>query len=204
MSKGNNKPQGVAQVYAEAILALAKEGDCCDAILEQLLGFVALMDKDPKFDAFLLSPEVDVDQRAAVIEKTMRGRASDIITNALLVINRKGRFGLIRSIVEAYQLALKALKNEVDVFVISAVPLTHELRGSLTEVASGYTGCTARLVESVDPDILGGLVLRIGDTQLNASLTSHLNRIRNTLTERGMREIHGEGEWAYVEGMNVE
>jgi len=200
MSTAEESHDPVARVYAQAILELAEAEGQAEGLLEELRGFEQTVAANPALTQFLSAGDVDAARRAAMIEKTIRGRASDLLVNALQVINRKGRLGSIGAIIDAYRLALEALRSRVDVEVTTAVPLSDDLRAALAGVASRYTGREAQLIERVDERLLGGLTLRIGDTKLDSSLASHLVRMRQSLEQRGERAIHGDLEWQFVEG----
>ena len=203
MSTADSNVESVARVYGDVLLELAQEQGAADSLLEELTDLGAYLSTDAGFEKFLTSPDVDISRRAALIEKAMRGRASDLFVDAMQVINRKGRMDIIRAVIEAYRLAHEALRNQVDVHVTTAVPLNDELRGLLAEAATLYTGKEAKLVESVDEDVLGGLVMRVGDTKLDSSLLGRLRRVRESLARRGTREIVGGGEDSFVEGQAV-
>ena len=93
----------------------------------------------------------------------------------------------------------EAARNQVDVSVTTAVPLSDELREALRKVAAKYTGREVRLRESVDSGVLGGVVIQIGDTKLDTSISRHLRRIRAELVESGARAIQGEGEAQFIQ-----
>ncbi len=122
-------------IYAEALLAIARPGGTSAALLgeqvEELLEALQSLvgqrspSSPPSWRARWSSP----DDAAKAIEKLCRGRASDVLVNALQVMNRKGRMTLIPEVTERYRLALEALRNEVDVHVTSAVPLNDAALG---------------------------------------------------------------------------
>ncbi len=200
MSSADTTNDPVARVYAEAMLELAEADGQAESLLDELNGFSQLLAADPVLAQFITAADVDASRRTALLERAVRGRASDLLVNALQVINRKGRLGHLPAIIEAYRLALEVLRAQVDVEVTTAVPLTDELRTALKGVASRYAGRDAQLIERVDESLLGGLTLQVGDTKLDSSLASHLQRIRATLEQRGARALHGDGESAFVEG----
>ena len=181
----------VARVYSTAMLELAQAQGEADSLREELLDLVAYLDRSPEFDSFLARPTVDVAARRESIEKVLRGRASDLLVDALQVLNRKERLGLLRGIAETYRLAHQEMRGLVDVHVVTAAPLSETFRGKLKEITTSYTGKEARLVETVDESIIGGMIVRVGDEKFDTSVSSRLKKLSDSLAQRASHEVHG-------------
>jgi len=190
MANVDEQEREVGRLYAEAILHVAEESGQAEALLEELNGFVEYLDRNPEFERFLASPLIEEGPRAQVIEKALRGKASDLLVDSLLVVNRKGRLSSVRAIALAYRVALRDLRGWVDVRVRTAVPLTPELRARLTEVLAASTGRKPTLIEKVDPSVIGGLVVQVAGRKIDASVASRLHDLSTALTSRAAREIH--------------
>lgn len=182
----------MAGVYARALLGLALDRDQADQIESELADLAGLLETAPELASYLSSPLVDEEGRAAALEKALRGRASELVVNTIQVMNTKGRLGLIPALAEAYRLENEHRRGEVDVEVTTAVELTDDLRRRIAVTASRYAGQTARLIEKVDPQLLGGLVLKIGDRKIDSSLSRRIHDAREGLFERASQELHGE------------
>lgn len=190
MANVNDRELGVSRLYAEAILNVAEEGGQGDALLEELNELTAYVDRSPGLARFFSSPLVDEDARVRVIEEAFRGKASDLLVDSLQVINRKGRLGSFRSIVEAYRALYRERRGVVDVHVKSAVPLSEALRARLTAVLASLTRKTPALIEKVDPSLLGGLVVEIDDgRKFNGSVAFRLHDLSEVLIQRASHEI---------------
>ncbi|MFQ5351199.1 MAG: ATP synthase F1 subunit delta [Thermoanaerobaculia bacterium] len=192
MARLDEQQLAVAGVYARALLALAMDRDEADQVEGELGEVAGLLGANPELDSYLSSPLVDEEGRAAAIEKAFRQRASELVVNTLQVMNGKGRLGLLRALAEAYRLENEHRRGEVDVEVTTAVELSDDLRRRIAVAASRYAGRTARLIERVDPELLGGLVLRIGDRKIDSSLARQIHDAREGLFERASQELHGE------------
>ena len=127
----------------------------------------------------------------ALLEKVFRGRMSDLLLDALQVFNAKDRLGILATVFERFRAAHDEKQGRIDVHVTTAVPLTDELRTKVSAAVRKRTSKTARLIETTDPDILGGLIVRIGDTKIDTSVANHLRRMRDALRTRASVEIHG-------------
>jgi F-type H+-transporting ATPase subunit delta len=161
MANDYSREAGVARVYARAMLDLAAAQGQEDELLAELAALGEAVAGDPELAAFLASPLVSGEARAEVLEKVFRRRASDLLVDALEVINRKGRLGLLPAIVEAFRGEYRELRGLVDVRVTSAVPLSQAQRTSLAAALAKLTGKKPELIERVDPSILGGLVVEV-------------------------------------------
>lgn len=179
----------VAGVYAEALLALAAAEGREDALLEELDGMVDLLDHQSDLERFLGSPLADPQQQRALLEKALRGRVSDILVDTLQVMRRKGRLELVRAVASTYRAQWLRLKGRVEVSVVTAVPLTAELRQALLEAANRATGKTAQILERVDPALLGGMVVRVGDQKLDRSVATEVARLGAALMARASSEL---------------
>lgn len=191
MSGGfDERELAVSRLYAGAMLQLAEEAGSSESVLEELAGVGELLDRDPNVERALSSPLVDAEIRRELLEKTFRNRASDLLVNTLQVMNRKGRLRLLRTFIEGYRLEFEAMKGITEVAVAVAEPLTSAQRERAQEVAEKWTGGQVRLVEAIEPDIIGGMVFRAGDRKLNRSVSKQLEVMAGRLFEVASEQIH--------------
>lgn len=196
-SKPSEQEIAIARVYAQAALSLSAERGEADEVLAELAGLSGLMDQNPAFESFLGSPLVDTEERRAALDRIGRRNISEILLDTLQVMNNKGRSGLVRAFVEAYRQEYEALRGQVQVRVQTAVPLTESLRQQLQEAVSSYTGKTAKLEESVEPSLLGGLVVQVADSLIDTSVVKEIRGLGQRLLDRASHEIHS--DTAYFE-----
>lgn len=190
MANVDGRDRGVARIYGKAILDLAAEQGQADALLDELQELGRAIAADAELAAFLASPLVSERARAGVLEKIFRRRASDLLVDALEVINHKGRLGLLPAIVEAYRGEYRAARGVVDARVVTAVPLSARLRARLVEALARFTGKQPELDEHVDPSILGGLVVEVAGEKFDSSLTTRLHDVGELLEQRAAQELH--------------
>jgi len=188
----------IAEVYARSMYALADERGQADALFEEFGDLIGYLEGDATFSSYLADARVDAGPRKAMLERVFRGRMSDLLVDSLQVLNSKDRLGIVRMVYERFRLAHEDARGEVDVEVTTACPLTDALRAELSAAVGERTSRTARLVERVDPDILGGLIMRIGDTKIDTSVANQVRRVRQALSVRASHELYG-GR-SYIEG----
>ena len=182
--------QRVAHTYAEALLNAAEKRGQAQEILDEFDSLVREVFKaNPLVAEFLASPAVPTNVKAATIDSTFGPRAGELFTNFLRVLNDHGRLDLLRTIYVALRELADQRARRVRVQVRSAAPLDDDQRERLRqEVRAGFH-MEPVLDERIDPDLLGGLVVRVGDWQYDGSVRAQLRSIRNYLSERSSHEI---------------
>lgn len=180
----------VANVYAKSLFELAlKQGgnDAASSVGEELSEVCEIARADAGVREFISSPIIDPKRRAQSLKKSFEGRISSLLLNFLLVVNRKGRLAELFNIDQAYDALLSDAfgRVEVDVFTTtgrvdaaSATALQEQLRKAL--------GKEPVLHHYSDPNMIGGVKLRIGDQLVDGSVAAQLRAMRQKLTDRGL------------------
>lgn len=197
-ARHDNQTLAVARPYAEALLAIAEEAGSADQVREELEAIERLAAGNPDFAEYLVNPAVDAEARKNGLERMFRGKASDLVVDTLQVMNRKGRAALAPAVAAAYRALHDRREHRVEVRVTSAVPLDDAQRRRLAAAIERGTGLTPSLVERVDASLVGGLVVALGDTKVDASLARRLENLSEALRERASRQLRS---GSHVEGM---
>jgi F-type H+-transporting ATPase subunit delta len=176
----------VARVYAEALLDAADQRNQTDQVLGELASLVEdVFRADPQSEAFLASGAISRKPKAEVIERAFTGKVSDTFLNFLLVLNDRQRLGLVRPILQAARELRDQRAGRLSVLVTSAAPLADEQREQLRHDLRARYNKEPVLTTRVDPALLGGLVVRVGDWLYDGSVRTRLENIRKQLIERG-------------------
>jgi F-type H+-transporting ATPase subunit delta len=182
--------QRVAHVYAEALLNAADKQRQTDAVLEQFDSLVAdVFGKDPQFETFLASGSVSRETKAKVLHSIFDQSAVEVFGNFLQVLNQHERLNLLRPILAAARAIHNQRSGRVPVEVRSAVALPDDLRQRLQQQLQQSLHKEPVLETRVDPDILGGMVVRVGDWLYDGSVRTRLETLRNQLIARSSHEI---------------
>jgi F-type H+-transporting ATPase subunit delta len=188
--KVDDRQLAVARVYAESLFALAEERGEADAALVELDGLAGLLETEPDLEAFFASPLVDQKARRRVLDESLGERVSELVVDTLQVMNGKGRLGLLAALAVAYRKVLDERRGRVDVGVATAVELVAALRDRLVSTLERITEREVRLAETVDPELLGGMVVSVGDRKIDYSLATDLRQLDDKLRDRATSEIH--------------
>jgi F-type H+-transporting ATPase subunit delta len=178
-----------ADIYAQALLELANERDVAEDLFDEFQSLVQYIETDDEFRGFMSSFAVDDDDRREVLRRVFTGRLSEILLNLLLVLNDHNRAGIVPLVFERFKKLYDEQLNRQDVLVASAVPLDDDQLAEIEAEVTKFTGRQSVLVEEVDPSLLGGLIVQVGDRQFDGSLRTKLARMREFVIERGRQEI---------------
>jgi F-type H+-transporting ATPase subunit delta len=170
--------------YANALADVALAQGAAEPALKQLNEFGAAYAQSAELRTFLASPAVDSGVKHAVIEKLIaRMRASKIIRNFLFLIIDHRRTQLLPEIVATFQQVVRQRQGVAEAEISSAVELSAAQKTALAKTLARLTGRKIETKYSLDPALLGGAVVRIGDTIYDGSLRSRLNELRARLAE---------------------
>src|SRR6266851_6672323 len=182
--------QRVARVYAEALLNAADKQGQSEQVLDFLDSLIRdLFPAERQFEAFLTSSAVGRERKAQLIDKVFEHQASVLFVDFLKVLNQHERLNLLRPILTAAKELRDERAKRIRVQVRSAVPLADEQTRRLRQQLQEALKLEPVLQTEVDPDLLGGVVLRVGDWLYDASVRAKLDSIRNQLIARSSHEI---------------
>jgi F-type H+-transporting ATPase subunit delta len=167
----------LAQVYARSIFEVAKEHDKLDDVRDQLRAFAEAVQEDQGLTTFFFSPYFSTDEKKDGLHKAVTG-AEEILVNFLELLIEKHRMPAIFRIQREYDGLWREEHKLLPVLLTSAVELDEKTVKSLGDQIGESTGREVDLTSRVDPDIIGGIVLRVGNSILDASIRNRLDQLR--------------------------
>jgi len=171
-----------AQVYARALFQAAQEEGRLDAVHRDLGDAVASLGSSPELVRVLFNPAVDPTAKARVL-KRMTDMADPLVTRSLLVLLDHGRLGLMPDLQEAFDELYREATDRIEVRLTTAIPIEDGVADILRRRLEQETGQTVALTRVVDPEILGGVVLRVRDSLVDASVRRRLESLRRSLQQ---------------------
>ena len=181
------RDQTVARNYAETLFALASLNEGLERYQDAIEVVARLLDEDPRFRLFLETPRITATDKKDVIKKAFGGAVPKPLLNFLLVVLAKRRQRLLREIAREYHDLVDQSMNRVHAEVTVARPLDEPALRTVTERLTALLGRTAIPHVRVKPEILGGIVVRAGDTIYDGSLKSRLEGMRRRLLDAPLR-----------------
>lgn len=169
--------------YANALADIALEQGAAEPSAKQLENFGEAYAQSAELRTFLASPAISVEAKHGVLEKILKRLvASKIIRNFLFVIADHRRTNLIPEIIDTFQQVIRQRQGVAEAAVSSVIELTAAQKKELAATLARLTGKKIEPKYSIDPALLGGAVVRIGDTIYDGSLRSRLNEMRMKLS----------------------
>jgi F-type H+-transporting ATPase subunit delta len=167
----------VAEVYARALFQVACDQDKLDEIHDQLGQFTDAVDENRDLAEFFFSPEFSSEEKKAALARAVEG-AEPAFYNFLEALIERHRMPVIFRVRTRFHELWEDERNLLDVDVTTAVQMDEEAVQSIGRRVQEQTGRTVELSSRVDPDILGGIVLRVGNMILDASIRHRLEQLR--------------------------
>lgn len=187
-----NHTDALANIYARSLYDLANDAGGQEKILEiddELEQICELTRADQPFREFLASPIIDTSRRADALRHIFNDRITDLTLRFLLVLNAKGRLGHIEAINTAYDQLVQESFGRIEVDLITPGPLGDEQVGTIKKRIQQAIGKEPVLHRYTEPEMLGGLKLRIGDQLIDGSVSTRLRRLRQDLMLSGSGDI---------------
>lgn len=171
---------GVARQYAEAMFQLAMERNCVERWLEELRT-VAKALAEPGIGHTLASPAVAEAEKQAALRHSLKG-IDPLVLNLLFLLIRRRRIALIGIIAAEFARLVDERRGIICAEVITAVPLAEQERSQVARrLAAALGGKQVQMRVAVDPGIIGGLVVRVGDKLINGSVAGRLESLRREM-----------------------
>lgn len=173
----------IVRRYASALFAAASRADAVDQV-ESDLGLVSLtVESAPALLEAITSPIIPPDKKRAILEEIFKGKAHEITLSYLRLLVDKRREEAILQTEEEYVLLANEARGIVEAEATTATPLDEVQQGQLTSKLSATTGKQIRLECKVDPTVIGGVLVRIGDRVIDGSIKGQLAALREQLLE---------------------
>ena len=171
----------VATTYADALYEAAVDGDAVPQVAADVDAFAEAVEGSPELRMALDNPEIDSRAKTSVIA-AVAADAHPLVGNFLQVLVERGRIAEFLEIAQAFRERVARAQARLDVEAVTAVPLPDDLRDRIVESIQSKTNATVELTESVDPDVLGGLVLHVGEVVIDGSVRHRIEELRRDLT----------------------
>lgn len=171
----------IARRYSAALFALAKEAGSTASTVRELDAFVDALGKDESARDFYASPVVDRGTKIDVLQASLAGRMSELTYNFIILLVRKRREALVETIARQMHEMLDADAGASTATIATSHPLSADALADLARRLSNVYKRTIIPQHRVDKDLLGGAVVQMGDTHVDASVARKLEEIRRHL-----------------------
>jgi F-type H+-transporting ATPase subunit delta len=180
----------VASVYADALLGAAETAGQTEAVLDEFDELVAqVLDPFPALERVLASALIAHEDKAGILDRVLGARASPTMLHFLKVVSRHGRLDCLRAIHRQARGLYQKMRGRVVVQVTSAAPVDDSVAEQIVRSIRPLLDGEPVLRRSVDPKLIGGIVVRVGDTLYDGSIAAQLKNVRQQMIDRSAHEI---------------
>jgi len=200
------RPDALAEIYAQSIYELA-HADGGNELVEQVLGeledILELCRSNPDFSEFMSSRVIKQTDRAKSLKSIFEGQVHRITLNFLEVLNEKGRLSHLIPIVAAFDERVQHTMGRVEVDLYTASPMDSGELAKVRELLNAAMGREAIVHPYIEPAMIGGVRLQIGDKLIDASIQTRLRKMRDLLTDEGAAKIRAAADQAIDDTSNT-
>ena len=168
----------VASRYAKSIIDLAVEQNALELVKKDIELFVETCRENPALQAILKNPIISLDKKANILDGLFGDKLHKMILSFFHIVIRKGRSEILYATAKEFISQYNIIKNVVKATVTSASTLSKENIAQIEDVVKQATKGEVILSAQVDPDLIGGFILKVGDKQFDTSLSSKLNKLK--------------------------
>lgn len=165
--------------YAKSLLDLSKEQNAVEEVKNDMVFFEQVVDGNSELEAILKNPIVPLDKKQGILQGIFGGKVNAITENFLKLIVNKGRAAILFDTAKQFVQQYNAIKGIVTAEVTSASELTGANRAEIMDLVKKELGANEVVVkEKIDPALIGGFILKVGDRQFDASIASSLTKLK--------------------------
>ncbi len=172
-----------ARRYAQAVFEIAVDSDELERWLDDLTQLANSIANE-EFRRTLSAPRISMAQKEVLIRESLGATVGPLALNLICLLASRGQIHVLPAIADRFQEMLDTHQGVERAEVVSAVSLTDAQREQVTKMLNDLSGQDVRLTTRIDPEILGGLVIRIGDRVMDGSARSRLQNMRRELAQR--------------------
>jgi F-type H+-transporting ATPase subunit delta len=185
----------IAEVYAKAYLnAVTSQGGSIDDAVAEFASLIEVLKVQPKFESILASAMIPINEKVALLEKALASSASPLFWNFVQIVAKRSRLDLLLPIFVEAQSLLDERRKRIPVTIRTATKIDSQLFAALSEKLRNILGGEPIIRSVIDPEVIGGLVVRVGDTIYDASVSTQLQNICRQMIERSAQEIQNRRE----------
>ena len=175
------RASALARRYAGALFETARDANLIDQVESDLGLLTYTLESTPRLKEALTHPLIPAKRKKDIVADLLRDRVQDVTLHFVCLLIDKRRSEVLEDVEQEYVRLANEYQNVQPVMVTSAIPLTPEEAAALRKKLEESTGKTIEPQFSEDPDIIGGLVIQIGDTVIDGSVRGYLQSLRERL-----------------------
>jgi len=176
----------VASRYAKSLIDLATEKGQLEAVYADIVQVKSVCDNSKDFMLFLNSPIIQAEKKVSTLKTVFEGKLNAVTSGFLAIVAAKRRESIIPQIATSFIEQYKKQKNILTAVVTSASGLDATTKQKALDLIKTQLNGEVELVEKVDANLIGGFILKVGDKQIDKSVSRQLNNLKKELTNKAL------------------
>lgn len=180
----------LGDVYAKSLLGVGQKANKLDTVLEELNSFTNdLVLKMPSLQQTLESPRISFEEKEKILDKILTGDVSKEFVNFVKVLTRHGRFNCLLAVKNASNKMFNEAAGRVEAVLTTAESVEDSVRDKIAAKLEKVLGKKVDLQTKVDPTVIGGMLVRVGDTVFDGSIENRLKQVREATLDKAYQQI---------------
>ncbi len=184
----------IAKTYAQGFLGAMAPAENGNAVADLVAIDEEILAKHPRLLSTLDSAFLDNDQRIEMIDRVFGGRVSPVVVKLLKVMSSHGRIGILQSVIRQAKHLFNNLQGRSEVLIRLAHPADDELLAQITQTIREKMSVEPVVTVQIDPSLVGGLEVRVGDTVFDGSIRTAFQKAHKTIVEQTIEAIESQPE----------
>ncbi len=181
--------RGVATRYAQALLDTSSKAGVLDGVADSFADFARIYRENPDLESFLEGPQVADQEKAALLDNVFKSKIEPVLLHFFHLLLEKGRIEHLADIHASFQEMVEIEQGYVRAGVVTAVPLPEDLERGLIDKLAAMTGKKVTLRKRVDPRVIGGVRVTMGDRVIDGTISTNLTKMRAQLSAADVRQV---------------
>ncbi len=181
--------EAIGDIYAQALINEANKQNALDAISEDVQGIGELLKTNADFAAFTQSVTISEDKRGVALDRIFTGRVHPLTLHVLKSLSSRDRLMFLAGFVRAFDAIIRKSRGIVEVELVSASPLSDSTMNHIRQIVATNIQGTPEFTTKIDPALIGGITLRVGDILMDGSVVTQLAKMRKSLTRGGTEKL---------------
>ena len=183
--------QQLGEVYAKALLGVGEKSGNTEDLISELQEVNQAIAALPKLREAMVAPQIGSEEKLTLLEKAFKGKTSPSMMNFLKVIVQKDRFDCLPAVAISAREMFDQLTGKIQATLVTATEVDSQTQANIADQLSKKLGKQVELKPTVDPSIIGGIVVRVGDTVYDSSVAGQLEQVRVKATQKAADSIRG-------------
>jgi F-type H+-transporting ATPase subunit delta len=180
----------IHEIYSDVMFELAEDAGLVEQVMDDLEAVAEVMKEEPEFLSLLTLGQVKDDEKAKMIRRVFKGRINDLTLDFLCVLAKRNRMGFVHGIGDRYQVLMDERKNLHRIEVTLAKEPTDEQAEKIKAGIRDALNAEIKLSVNIDPEILGGIIIKKGDLMVDNSVRTILSRTVDAIMVRSKEKLN--------------